>query len=159
MRNEFEKIPECVWQLMDNIMWASAIAEGRDPDAKFNRGNAEMIAWGWNPPLMHKGTDRLTMHGLAAYAWRDEQQPTPKEEKRKNAPKNVNKIMAEKVLSEDKECLGWTCTEWARYCGCTPAAVVKTKTWERLRESREIIKAERAMDRHRKPKHVKQDDD
>jgi hypothetical protein len=73
-----------------------------------------------------------------------------------NRPKSVNARMLEKMLQDtengSKECFGWTCSQWARFLGCSQASVVATRTWRRLREEREEAKAKRAMDRRRRPK-------
>jgi len=64
MSNDFEKIPPEVWALFEQII------EGAQTDRK-NRGLAILVAQGWNPPLLQRGSKTLlTPHGFAAYAWK-----------------------------------------------------------------------------------------
>lgn len=84
MSTNFRDVPDCVWDLFREIMWASYNRE-RKPLCK-NRTSAYMIAWGWDPPLMKHGSETdLTRHGLAYAAWREEQ---ANEEKREPLPLN-----------------------------------------------------------------------
>lgn len=74
---DFNEIPDVVWKLFDEIINYERSVKLLSPG---ERANAYSLAWGWNPPLLKQGTDnQLTFHGLAAYAWRDEQ----RKEKRK----------------------------------------------------------------------------
>jgi len=76
MSVDFEKIPECVWQLFDEIMWADPDSRARatKPLSPNSRSHAYGICWGWDPPLMEPGSSRhLTQYGLAAWSWHKEQ--------------------------------------------------------------------------------------
>jgi len=69
MAVDFEKIPDCVFELFRDIMWANRENRGRTARCS-NLRRALTTAWGWDPPLMKFGSDHeLTMHGLAAYEW------------------------------------------------------------------------------------------
>jgi hypothetical protein len=70
---------------------------------------------------------------------------------RPNRGKQVNARMLEK-MQKDPSCHGWTCTEWAKFLKCSKPSVTDSPTWKMLESIREKQKAERAMDRHRRPK-------
>ncbi len=90
MPNDFKKIPPVVWKLFDEIMW---ISYRRRTGPKFpeplqggpvkllrgpDRAHAEIIAQGWDPPLLDpRHPDHLTAHGLAAYCWHEQQSNGP----------------------------------------------------------------------------------
>ncbi len=76
MPNEFEKIPECVWELFREIMWADLDFKGEPPVKCSDLAAAQVICWGWEPPLIEPGeTEFLTLHGLAAYSWWKKRSP------------------------------------------------------------------------------------
>lgn len=65
--SEFERIPECVFRLFDEIM--NRERPVYEP-APFDRAAAYIMAWGWKPPLLNPGSETdLTQYGLAAYSW------------------------------------------------------------------------------------------
>jgi hypothetical protein len=63
----------------------------------------------------------------------------------------VNIRMLE-VIQDNPESLGWNSPQWARHLKCGKSTVVETKTWKDLRTGRERERAERALDRRRKPR-------
>ena len=97
MSNDFEKVPDIVWQLFLEIMWASP-GPGHPCELlnERERMNARAIAWGWDPPLIEVGTlTELTPHGLAYTAWKDIQ---PKQ-KRTGRPKKDQKSSDTKIIA------------------------------------------------------------
>ena len=97
MSNDFEKVPDIVWQLFLEIMWASP-GPGHPCELlnERERFNARAIAWGWDPPLIEVGTlTELTPHGLAYTAWKDIQ---PKQ-KRIGRPKKDQKSSDTKIIA------------------------------------------------------------
>jgi hypothetical protein len=67
---DWATIPEIVWELFDEILWLDPANAGKTPQCS-DRGTAQMIAWGWNPPLLKKYSETaLTTYGLAAFCWR-----------------------------------------------------------------------------------------
>lgn len=70
MTTDFEKIPEYVFELFDQIMYLTP-SQARPSGFKCsNYGEALIVAWGWNPPLLEPGSEtELTGHGLAAHSW------------------------------------------------------------------------------------------
>jgi len=67
----FKEIPQVVWKLFDETINHGKSVNLLGPS---ERSRAYAMAWGWDPPLMVPGDrSQLTFHGLAAYAWREEQ--------------------------------------------------------------------------------------
>lgn len=63
----------------------------------------------------------------------------------------VNQRMAAYIL-ENSDSMGWTCKEWALHLTCARSTVAETSVWKRLASIRDSEKAERAIDKRRKPK-------
>jgi hypothetical protein len=63
----------------------------------------------------------------------------------------INARMLEKMQAIP-EAMGWSSTKWAKELHCAKSSVVATKAWNMLKGGRERISAERALDRHRRPK-------
>ena len=84
-----------------------------------------------------------------------DQPPKPKQGTG-NRGKRVNARMLEKMLKDTQagtcDCHGWTGKQWAGFIKCSEPSVVATQTWKDLKTSRDKLKAELAMDRHRRPK-------
>ena len=72
------------------------------------------------------------------------------------APKSGRKASANARMLEAIQCnpeaMGWKSPRWAKYLKCVPSTVVATKTWKDLSTRRERERAERALDRRRKPR-------
>jgi hypothetical protein len=85
----------------------------------------------------------------------DTEKSKPKQETG-NRGKRVNARMLEKMLKDTQagtcDCHGWTGKQWAAFIKCSVPSVVATQTWKVLKPTREKLKAERAKDRHRRPK-------
>ena len=79
MAVDFEKIPDCVWELFKELMPGAPENRGRPKTLKpRDRWEAYQICWGWQPALLEpRGmTARhavITAYGLAAYAWHEQQ--------------------------------------------------------------------------------------
>ena len=81
MSNDFEKVPDVVWKLFLEIMWADTGLWGGSPPGKpvellsrEDRLDAIQIAWGWDPPLMvGPSMTNITLHGLAFATWKERQ--------------------------------------------------------------------------------------
>jgi len=65
--------------------------------------------------------------------------------------KGINGRMLD-MLSKNHEAIGWTCSRWAKELKCAPSSVVETRAWQDLKMGRERRRAERALDRRRRPK-------
>jgi hypothetical protein len=96
MSVDFEKIPEIVWQLFDEILCHDP--ENRGKTAKCDdRGSALILAANWQPPLLEfDQVPTLTHDGLCAFVWHKEQIRCKKRRGRppKNEPGNDLKIVA-----------------------------------------------------------------
>ena len=64
---------------------------------------------------------------------------------------SVNARMIE-AIQDNPESMGWNSPQWARHLKCGKTSVVGTKTWKDLSTRRERERAERALDRRRKPR-------
>jgi len=152
---DFEKIPDYVFELFDEIMFVEARKAGRNTVCS-NPRDAKIMAWGWDPPLLRPGKTQLTHYGLAAYTWWEERLRTKKltadtkhtdnADRPNNRKKNVNAQMLDK-LQKDEACRGWTAKKWATCLKCSQASVVATSTWKQLKSFRDKLKAEKARDR------------
>jgi len=63
----------------------------------------------------------------------------------------VNARMLE-TIQKDQDAIGWNSTEWATHLRCVKSSVVATQAWKDLKMGRDRRKAERALDRRRRPK-------
>jgi hypothetical protein len=73
MSVDFQNIPGCVFDLFKEIMSLNPENRGRPRTLTgTQRAHAYGMAWGWDPPLMERGTDSLTAYGLAAYSWHED---------------------------------------------------------------------------------------
>ena len=61
----------------------------------------------------------------------------------------ANQIMLEK-MQKDPNSHGWTAEQWSQYAKKSKSTIVNTPTWKKLKEIRDKLKAEKALDRRRK---------
>ncbi len=87
MSNDFDKVPEEVWSLFQEIMWCTYNRDRVELLSNKQRWAAQMVALGWDPPLLSREDfDRLTPHGLAFVGWQELQALRPMK-KRTGRPK------------------------------------------------------------------------
>jgi hypothetical protein len=77
--------------------------------------------------------------------------PTSRKASKSGRKATVNVRMLE-AIQENPEAMGWNSPKWAKFLKCVKSSVVETKTWKGLSTSRERERAERALDRRRKPR-------
>ena len=77
--------------------------------------------------------------------------PTSRKASKSGRKATVNVRMLE-AIQENPEAMGWNSPKWAKFLKCGKSSVVETKTWKTLSTSRERERAERALDRRRKPR-------
>jgi hypothetical protein len=92
---------------------------------------------------------RAPAAGQAAAAAPETRSAPPTRSKRPKA--TVNARMLE-TIQANSEALGWNSRQWAEHLRCGKPAVVATPTWKSLELRREQARAQRALDRRRKPK-------
>ena len=62
----FQEIPECVFEWFCDIMYADPANRGRTAHCT-KLATAQMIAWGWNPPLVKLGTKHALINNLNSF--------------------------------------------------------------------------------------------
>jgi hypothetical protein len=63
----------------------------------------------------------------------------------------VNARMLE-TIQKDIDAAGWSCMTWAKHLHCAKSSVVTTQAWQDLKMGRDRQRAERALDRRRRPR-------
>jgi len=74
-----------------------------------------------------------------------------KENGGKGRKPRVNARMLE-TIQQNMDAMGWNCRQWAEHLKCVKSSVVDTPAWKDLKMGRERMKAQRALDRRRRPK-------
>ena len=70
--------------------------------------------------------------------------PGAKPPKPSEARPTINQRMAE-MFQADPTLFSWPARKWAVKLGCTASAVKQTRTWELIRTTRAMVKAERTV--------------
>lgn len=76
---------------------------------------------------------------------------TSKQQSTQKRP-GINARMLEAMQENPSEVMGWSSARWAEHLKCVKSSIVETPTWKDLMMARDRVKAERAVDRRRKPK-------
>lgn len=64
----------------------------------------------------------------------------------------INARMLEAMQANPQMVMGWSAARWAKHLKCAKSSIAATATWKDLMMARERVKAERAVNRRRKPK-------
>ena len=64
---------------------------------------------------------------------------------------SINARMLE-TIQKDTAAMGWNSPKWARYLSAAKSSVTDTQAWQDLKMGRERVKAQRALDRRRRPR-------
>lgn len=70
---------------------------------------------------------------------------------RNRRPATANERMAGEIIKKP-DAMGWNSPKWSQFLKCAKSTVVATQTWKKLESARLQAKAERMLDRRRKPK-------
>ncbi|MFM9965078.1 MAG: hypothetical protein ACKV2Q_28080 [Planctomycetaceae bacterium] len=111
---------------------------------QLNREGTEATADN-KPRASDAGSPATTMPSVAAKTMGGEQQKTGKRP-------GINARMLEAMQANPQKVMGWSSARWARHLTCVKSSIASTPTWKDLMMARERVKAERAVDRRRKPK-------